>query len=380
MSDSGGVQAMSGVVTFRRYSASEITQLTPDTTFSGTYAPGNMRNIPTLMGDEIIKIMGTPNYFTPANDNTWFEDASSQVAGSITSGPFPPGATTSMSHNSVTYSYLSTVMGWAVGKWSISTGTGAINGILVNDTSSLTTQTGYMFSRYQNNTGDYANQEYFGICSFTSTPPNQVSGTATVYELSPPVPASKTETTQPGTYIVDAKSEADTEVTKEGSGTPTITIAQYSSNPGGTFQGDIGKYVDVYVPDTTDVDQIEIKLYYTDADIVGIDEPTLKMYWLNGAAWEPCSDTGVNTANLGPYSGYIWAHITLGSIPNLSYLSGQQFGGGGQGAGGTGGGGEDGGGGAAGVPVFPSIYIGIGAALGAGVVAYGLRRRLFHRE
>ena len=36
----------------------------------------------------------------------------------------------------------------------------------------------------------------------------------------------------------------------------------------------------------------------------------------------------------------------------------------------------DGGGGAHSAPVFPSIYIGIGAALGAGIVAYIVRRRL----
>jgi hypothetical protein len=38
-----------------------------------------------------------------------------------------------------------------------------------------------------------------------------------------------------------------------------------------------------------------------------------------------------------------------------------------------------GGGGGGGVPVFPSIYIGIGAALGAGIVAYLLNRRLAAR-
>ena len=35
-----------------------------------------------------------------------------------------------------------------------------------------------------------------------------------------------------------------------------------------------------------------------------------------------------------------------------------------------------GGGAATSAPVFPSIYVGIGAALGAGIVAYAARRRL----
>jgi hypothetical protein len=36
-------------------------------------------------------------------------------------------------------------------------------------------------------------------------------------------------------------------------------------------------------------------------------------------------------------------------------------------------------GGGTGVPVFPSVYVGIGAALGAGMLAYLIRKRLVHR-
>lgn len=39
-----------------------------------------------------------------------------------------------------------------------------------------------------------------------------------------------------------------------------------------------------------------------------------------------------------------------------------------------------GGGGAAGVPVFPSVYVGIGAALGAGILAFFVRRRVIHQR
>jgi hypothetical protein len=45
-----------------------------------------------------------------------------------------------------------------------------------------------------------------------------------------------------------------------------------------------------------------------------------------------------------------------------------------------GGPGNPSGGGAAGVPVFPNIYIGIAAALGAGVLAYFARKRIIHQE
>jgi hypothetical protein len=42
----------------------------------------------------------------------------------------------------------------------------------------------------------------------------------------------KTETTPAGEVTVDAKTEADTTVEKKGNGTPTITVAEYTDNPG----------------------------------------------------------------------------------------------------------------------------------------------------
>ena len=41
---------------------------------------------------------------------------------------------------------------------------------------------------------------------------------------------------------------------------------------------------------------------------------------------------------------------------------------------------EGGGGGAAGVPVFPNIYVGMAAAVGAGIVAYFVRKRLINQH
>jgi len=179
--------------------------------------------------------------------------------------------------------------------------------------------------------------------------------------------SSNTMITSPGTVTVSLGTIAS--AVKTGTGTPTITVGKYSVNPGtGTFTGDIRSYLEVYVPDATGTDQIEIRLYYTDAEIAGLAESTLGLYWwmwsynYSGGSWVRCSDTGVNTG-----SNYIWARIRAsGTTPDLSYLSGQGFGGGGTPAGGGGGG----------VPVFPSLYIGIGAALGAGILAYFVSRRL----
>lgn len=145
------------------------------------------------------------------------------------------------------------------------------------------------------------------------------------------VGAAKTETvTDDG--IVDAKEEADTEV--EVTGTATVTVAQYNANPGGPPPSGfitMGKYIDVYVPDTTEATEIEIRLYYTDDELTaaGIAEESLQLFWLNGDVWDVCSDSGVNPASINGYSGYIRAKITEHTTPSLDDLEGLELGDGG---------------------------------------------------
>jgi len=146
-----------------------------------------------------------------------------------------------------------------------------------------------------------------------------------------PEPEEVTETVTNGT--VDARAEADTKV--EVTGTATVTVFPYDDNPGGDAPTDfssLGKYIDVYVPDTTQVTELEIRLYYTDAELAaaGIDkkfEELLQLLWWNGTAWVQCSDRGVNTASTNGYSGYMWAKIRTNTTPSLDYLQGQEFGG-----------------------------------------------------
>jgi hypothetical protein len=160
------------------------------------------------------------------------------------------------------------------------------------------------------------------------------------------VTASTSETVT-GNGTVNAKNEANTEVVVSGTGSPTVTVTQYSSNPGSGFGGDTGNYVDVHIDDITNVTEIEVRLYYTDAEIAGKIESTLAMRWWNGYAWVECSDCGVNTTDIaGPpaYSGYMWAKIRPAAdphptIPTLGDLTGTPFGGGGSLTGGAGGGG-----------------------------------------
>jgi len=143
------------------------------------------------------------------------------------------------------------------------------------------------------------------------------------------VGAAKTETvTSAGT--VDAKDEADTEVAVNG--TATVTVARYDENPGGDAPTDfnaLDKYIDVYVPDTSGLAGIEIRLYYTDAELAAadVDEESLQLLWWNDTAWVPCLDSGVNTASINGYSGYMWAKIRDDTTPSLADLQGKEFGG-----------------------------------------------------
>ena len=111
---------------------------------------------------------------------------------------------------------------------------------------------------------------------------------------------------------LDAIDEADTEVIVDGNA--TVTVAEYTDNPGSGFGGDTGKYIDVNIDDAAGVTEIEIRLYYTDADITGLVESSLTLRWWDStiSSWVECSDNGVDTTDIvgpPPYSGYMWAKI-----------------------------------------------------------------------
>lgn len=138
----------------------------------------------------------------------------------------------------------------------------------------------------------------------------------------------KTETAINAT--VDAKAEADIEVAVNG--TATVTVAQYADNPRGDAPRcftSLDKYIDVYAPNTTQVTELGIRLYYTNDELTaaGISEESLRPFSWNGTAWVQCSYSGVNTTSSNGYSGYIWAEIRSDTTPTLAQLTGTPFGG-----------------------------------------------------
>ena len=147
---------------------------------------------------------------------------------------------------------------------------------------------------------------------------------ATAVFFSPPAPVEnfKTEETSGGDYCVDAKPQADTVVCKSGPGTPVITVAKYTSNPGGVPSfSSIGKYIDVHIDSTSGVAEVEIRLYYSADEIKELVEEDLRLYWWNGTTWVQCSDSSASIAE-----DYIWAKIRTGTTPNLNQLMGTPFG------------------------------------------------------
>ena len=131
-----------------------------------------------------------------------------------------------------------------------------------------------------------------------------------------------------GSGTVDAKTEADTTVDISATVSHTITVASYTSNPGGALPlTALGKYIDVHLDSSFGVTEIVIKVYYTDDEVAaaGLDENTLMLFWWNGASWVACSDQGRDTVN-----NYIWARITVTTTPSLSQLVGTPFGAGGR--------------------------------------------------
>ncbi|MEE8599092.1 MAG: hypothetical protein V3S69_06235, partial [Dehalococcoidales bacterium] len=64
----------------------------------------------------------------------------------------------------------------------------------------------------------------------------------------------------------------------------------------------------------------------TNADISGLVESSLRMYYWDGTAWAQCSDSGVDSTDINGYSGFLWAKLRgEDTDPDLSYLMTSSF-------------------------------------------------------
>jgi hypothetical protein len=108
----------------------------------------------------------------------------------------------------------------------------------------------------------------------------------------------------------------------------TVSVSKYQYNPEGaapTQYVTLGKYVDVRAVNTGQVSSIEIRLYYTDAEVgnvSGLVQGFFRLLWWDGSLWQECSHSGVDTS-----ARYIWAKISANTTPSLAEMGGTPFGG-----------------------------------------------------
>ncbi|MCK4703031.1 TIGR04279 domain-containing protein, partial [Candidatus Bathyarchaeota archaeon] len=123
------------------------------------------------------------------------------------------------------------------------------------------------------------------------------SDTCTVEISEPPAPVSDKYSEQVASgeagYVVDAADEANTTVTLDTIAPVTVTVLKYEGNP---HPEDplpataLPNYVDVEVSDPDAVVwPIYVEMFYTDEEVMGLDESTFGIYyWFNGT-WQRCS-------------------------------------------------------------------------------------------
>ena len=110
--------------------------------------------------------------------------------------------------------------------------------------------------------------------------------------------------------VVDATSTTGTSVTVSTNAQPvSITVIQYAGNPHpeATLPPNaLPQFKDVIVSNLNAVVwPLYVEIRYTDAEILGRVEPSMRMYYFKNGAWHVCSSTGVDTAG-----NFVWAYLT----------------------------------------------------------------------
>jgi len=351
--DTNGISTM----TLRCYSGSEISG--PYTSsMTGTFTNGNARGLGTSTGsqpnDEFLQF--TRAYIViPKSDPVVYIEGCS-ASGSITSGILTGSMT--QTHNSI-FIPGSTTQGLIVGTHTLSNASGTIRGISVSDhlgSGGSGSSSGYTFALRENCTGAYADKDFYGTSTTTDTG-GTLSSSGSLYILGQPgveVPASTgtgTARFSPAAGTIQNLT-AVSESSLPAEGKPDLVF------PDGFFEFEI--------TGLTPGETVTLTITLPSAAPVGTQ------YWKYGPTPSNPTDHWYQIP-MGDDDGDNVITITLvdGGLgdddPTANGVIVDQGGPGNPPSGGRG---------AMGVPVFPDIYIGIAAVLGAGVLAYFVRRRL----
>ncbi|MHA2052086.1 MAG: DUF2341 domain-containing protein [Candidatus Kariarchaeaceae archaeon] len=98
-------------------------------------------------------------------------------------------------------------------------------------------------------------------------------------------------------YVVDSIAETSTKIKLNTTNQVTVSLLQYPENPypGVALpENSLPTVVDVFISNPDGVSwPIYVERHYSDADIEGLDESMLVLYYYDDGAWHICSETGV---------------------------------------------------------------------------------------
>jgi hypothetical protein len=351
-----------GTSTLRRYSGSEVSGPYA-MSGSGTSIIGNVRDLGGSAGpnpnDEFMQFSRNNIVIPKGDPATYIEGGSSSA--SITSDIMTGTMTQTFNHISLPGTNPAS-QGLSMAKVTISDASGSITGVGLYDdlgsSGSTHTLNAYMFALKENATGVYADRDFYGTATITDIG-GTWSASGSFYTLGQPgveVPAST------GTGTVRFSSPAGTiqnltavpESSLPAEGKPDLVF------PHGFFE--------FKITGLTPGETVGMTIALPSAAPVGTQ------YWKYGPTPSDPTDHWYQIP-IGDDDGDSVITITLvdgGLGDDDLTANGVIVDQGGPAYPPSGGGGGLG----VGVPVFPSIYIGIAAAVGAGIVAYFVRRRL----
>jgi len=351
-------------VTARLYSSSEVSGPYA-MSGTGTSVLGNVRDLGTSTGlnpnDEFVQV-SRANIIIPKSDPVAYIEGGSSSA-SITSGILTGTITQTYNHISIPGT-TPPYQGLTIAKVTGSNASGTISGVGIYDylgiSSGSGSSYGYMLALRENGTGAYANKDFYGTVTITDTGGTWTSN-GNMYILGQPgveVPAST------GTGTAGFSPAAGT--------VQNLTAVPESSLPAEgkpNLQFPHG-FFEFQITGLTPGETVGMTITLPSAAPVGTQ------YWKYGPT------PGDNNPH--------WYQIPMGDDDGDNVITITLVDGGlgdddltangvivDQGGPGNP---PSGGGGAMGVPVFPDIYIGIAAVLGAGVLAYFVRKRLIYQR